>query len=102
MDKAKANKGYFLNEHLKKQHTVQKPKLKYIEEGHRVDVTSTDKDPFRRIIREALTIKDVIDGESKELVTNFGDQEHKKSFKVGLLNSKREFLSLLQLLGLQI
>ena len=57
----------------------------------RMEVVSTDKGPLRRIIREAILIKDALEGEKAvvDSVKQEIDIEIKK--KIKLLNSKREF-----------
>ena len=64
----------------------------------RREVVKRDRDPLRRILREALRIKKTIDGETMCLQNEDGEQEDdgptiKKEIqvKLKLLNSKREF-----------
>merc|ERR1712082_602493 len=66
VDKLKRKIGSFMFDHIHEKH----PEIKTHEESipiFKMDVTATDKDPMRRIIREAVKIKSVIDGEQKEL-----------------------------------
>ena len=67
-----------------------------VNSGHemfQMEVVSSDTDPLRRILREAIRIKDVIEGE--EMVIKEKDPEdmldQEIRAKLRILNSKREF-----------
>ena len=53
-----------------------------------MEVEPRDKDPMRRILREAIRIKKALGGE--KMVIN-GFEGKKKEVNIKLLNSKREF-----------
>ena len=53
-----------------------------------VKVEPRDKDPMRRVLREAIRIKRALGGEKMEIV---GEGGEKKKVAIHLLNSKREF-----------
>ena len=55
-----------------------------------MEVTSCDKDPLRRILREAIAIKDACEGEKMTIRMFKDDVEGEVQAKVMLLNSKRE------------
>ena len=56
-----------------------------------MEVGCKDKDPMRRILREAIRIKDAMEGEEyKTRVVEEGIEKEIKA-KLRLLNSKREF-----------
>ena len=55
-------------------------------------VVSKDRDPLRRILREALRIRDVMEGEQIKIMrTTHENIEEEIKVKLQLLNSKREF-----------
>ena len=87
-DKLKGKQGSFMHDHIKERH----PEVNTLGESKemfKMDVTNTDtEDPMRRIIREAVKIKSVIDGEKK----NINVDENKTVEKdIILTNTKREF-----------
>ena len=60
-------------------------------ESFRMDVVSKDEDSLRRILREAVRIKDVLEGEEVEVKTMEEGVEREIKAKLAILNSKREF-----------
>lgn len=57
----------------------------------KVEISGRDKDPLRRILREAIKIRSVLDGEVLEITENTENGELKVNAKLELLNSKREW-----------
>ena len=90
MAKAKGKKGSFMFDHSKTCKGVT-----YISSNchlnFRMEVTAKDKGPLRRIIREAVLIKNAIEGEKVTVKVTKEDLEHEIQKKIELLNSKREF-----------
>ena len=57
-------------------------------EDFEMKVLKTYKDPLRRVIREAVKIKDVKECEEETVSVTVGDVETEIRYKVKLLNSK--------------
>ena len=58
----------------------------------KMEIIAKDRDPLRRILREAIRIRDVIEGEEIEIKkVNQDNLEEEIRVKLSLLNSKREF-----------
>ena len=82
-------------DHLKKDHGLRKPTEEDVRGCFYADVTRSDKDPLRRVLRESLLIRDAMEGAQRKLkvtVRHEGqDVEEDGDFEVSLLNSKAEY-----------
>ena len=88
--KWKSKKGSFMYDHIQEcqylgENDAKDPSL------FKMDVVSKDRDPLRRILREAIRIRDVHEGEDLEVRTVENGIEKEIKARLMLLNSKREF-----------
>ena len=75
-------------DHIKNNHPeVKNLSTKYFE----MNITAVDKDPLRRIVREAVKIRETINGEEVKITVKKEDQEDEVSRKITLINGKREY-----------
>jgi len=88
LEKLKNKQDYFILDHLQDKH----PEANHDPNHFQMEMTSTDKDPLRHIIQEAILIKHSIDGDKEKIKIHKGDNMEKEiEVPVKLINSKREF-----------
>ena len=86
-----SKKGSFTYEHLREcRHATEGDKEKGTN-NFEMEVVGIDKDPLRRIIREAIRIKDDSTEEQKRITIRVNEIEKEITCRLRLLNSKREF-----------
>ena len=79
-----------MNDHAKKcQGEKYKNRDSY--KNYRMELTGIDRGPLRRVLREAIAIKDNLEGLRTKISVLKNDIEKEIAVKIQLMNSKREF-----------
>ena len=72
---------------------IHKDEEKIIPEDFKMELINVDKDPNRRIVREAISIKHTLDGRKEIVKVKKGEdlEETEELVEAKLMNGKREF-----------
>ena len=90
MDALKAGKGSFMIDHSTTCKGMDK-RFPVTDNMFRMEVVGRDKCPLRRVLREAVRIKDALEFGEVKVATPGEEIEEEIRRKINLLNSKREF-----------
>ena len=90
IDALKAGKGSFMIDHSTTCKGMDK-RFPVTDNMFRMEVVGRDKCPLRRVLREAVRIKDALEFGEVKVATPEEEIEEEIRRKINLLNSKREF-----------
>ena len=82
----------FMWHHLSSNHREENISIP-IDRLFRVHISGRDRDPMRRVLREAVKIRSALDGEKVDVAveTNGEGEEQKVDVEINLLNTKNEW-----------